>query len=144
MLGQKSEIIAVCVTVIAAIAAYTDFRRRKIHNWLTFPAAAAGLVAGLALGGWQGGLDSLLGAFAGLLLLGWMFPLGIMGAGDVKFLMALGAWGGVHYALYTAVLGVLVGGLIAAVMLAARKRKMPFGVPLAAAAIFLAWIGGTP
>jgi prepilin peptidase CpaA len=98
-----------------------------------------------------------------------MFWLGVMGGGDVKLLMALGAWGGLAFTEEVAVLGVLLGGALAVALLASRGRllafigkmrrflltvfvkelelelpkvdrklTMPFGIPIAAAAIWSA------
>ena len=111
--------------------------------------------------------DAVLGAGAGLFFYGWMFWLRVMGGGDVKLLMALGAWGGLAFTEEVALLGVLLGGGLAVVhagvqrkMLSFaakmkrflltifvselelemprvdRKLTMPFGVPIAAAAIW--------
>lgn len=75
-----------------ALCAITDYRTRRIPNWLTVPAAILGLLfSALAPGGI--GLLASLGGFAVgmvLLLLPWL--LGGGGMGDVKMLAALGAW----------------------------------------------------
>lgn len=55
--------------------------------------------------------------------------LGAMGAGDVKFLMALGAWGGRsggRYVVDTALLGVVLGGVFGIVSLALRGKLVIF------------------
>jgi prepilin peptidase CpaA len=145
-----------------------DLARGRIYNWLTFPVLCAGLVASGIWGGWSVFVGALLAVVAALLLYGWMFLLGHMGAGDVKLLMALAAWGGLKFAVYTAILGVLLGGVMAAVILIVtgrmpdflrrlyrflvcllvkelefeaprvdRKLTMPYGVPIAAAAIWV-------
>jgi prepilin peptidase CpaA len=168
-MSGRTDAILYGVSIISVIAATTDLIWGRIFNWLT----ATALVIGAALAGWAGGWaglgDSLAGALAGLLAYGWMFKLGFMGGGDVKFLMALGAWGGLRYVEEVAVLGVLVGGAMAVPMLMAkgrllslvrrlfsflrsvavpqleveplqidRKLTMPFGVPIAVAAVWTA------
>jgi prepilin peptidase CpaA len=151
------------------IAAVSDVVTGKIYNWLTLPALACGFAAAGYLGGWAGLGDAALGAGIGLVLYGWMFWIRVMGGGDVKLLMALGAWGGLAFAQEVAVLGVLLGGIFAAAWLGLhgklpafvakmrrflysllikelelelpqvdRKLTMPFGLPIAAAAIWSA------
>jgi prepilin peptidase CpaA len=157
------------VLAISAVGALTDLVWGKIFNWLTIPALLAGLCASYGLAGWDGLSSALLGALAAFVLYGWMFAMGALGAGDVKFLMALGAWGGFRFVLETALLGIAVGGLMGVLMLvfsgklpgflrrmhyfiltvfyrelALEKPKidhsvtMPFGIPIAIAAAWVA------
>lgn len=165
MFGQTE---AYGITLLSIVAAFSDLFYRRIPNWLTLPAFLLGVFASIWVRGFWPGLSfSLLGGFVGLLLFGWMFFFRFMGGGDVKFLMALGAWGGSRYAVEVAILSVLLGGLFAAFILLAkgmlrsflrrlyrfiltvfvrelavefpdldRKSKMPFGLPIAIAAVW--------
>lgn len=79
------------VTLAAtAVAAYYDARWRRVPNWLVVGFLTAALALH-AVAGWQ----SLRASLAGLGLgLGLLFPLFVvrgLGAGDVKFVAALGA-----------------------------------------------------
>ena len=67
-------------------------RTRRIPNWLTFPAAALGLVAATAAHGGPGTVSSAAGFLVGLALFFPLFFLKGLGAGDVKLMGALGAW----------------------------------------------------
>jgi prepilin peptidase CpaA len=166
----ESPIFLAAIAAFAAIACATDLKSGRIFNWLTLPALVGGLVFAAATDGWSGIGDGLLGVVAGLLLYGWIFFLGAMGGGDVKFLMAVGAWGGLRYTVEVALLGVVLGGALAVGMLLFtgrltgflarmwrflltlmvkeleletpkidRKFTMPFGVPIAAAAVWVAF-----
>ncbi|MCC7441632.1 MAG: prepilin peptidase [Bdellovibrionales bacterium] len=125
------------MSAAALLAAATDLFRGKIYNWLTFPVAVAGLVHGA----WGGGLAGLGSAAAGLglglLLLGWMYPMGFMGAGDVKLLAALGAWMGPALTVETALVSIALGGVLALLLLAVRGKIRAF---LSRAYLFLAGI----
>lgn len=67
-------------------------------------------------------LGAALGGVAGLALLYLQFIKGLMGAGDVKLLGAIGVWSGALGALYVMVVGSLVGGALALVALAFATR----------------------
>ena len=168
--GTDAAIVPIVLTVTSVIAAATDSVRGKVYNWLTLPMIATGIVAGAVLNWPWGPVDALSGSGLALLLFGWMFFIGMMGGGDVKFLMGLGAWGGTRFTLEVALLSVMFGGAMAVVILLIRGRlgffigeiqrffvslvvreleiqsprvdkklKMPFAVPIAAAAIWAAW-----
>ncbi len=164
----KTEILKAAITLICGVALVTDLWRKKIYNGLTIPAFLSGLLFSIYFGGMHGLADAFLGALAGAVLYGWMFWVGVMGAGDVKLMMALGAWGGLRFSVEVALLGVLVGGVMALLMLVFsgrfagflkrayafwlrvtikeleiepmkidRSYKMPFGVPIAVAAVWI-------
>jgi Flp pilus assembly protein protease CpaA len=84
------------------LAAWTDFRRRIIPNWITYPALAASLTIAFVRFGVDGLVASLLGAAVcgGMLLVAWLA--GALGGGDVKLAALIGAtygWAGGLYAL---------------------------------------------
>jgi prepilin peptidase CpaA len=114
------------ILVISLSGAITDLVCGKIFNWLTLPAVVLGLAASFWLGGFEGLSSAMLATVAGLFLYGWMFIFGAMGAGDVKFLMALGAWGGLKFVVQTALLGIAVGGVLALAMLIFKGRFKSF------------------
>src|SRR5579863_3746057 len=70
--------------LVLGVATFTDLRSRRIPNWLVFPFFGCGLVVSVRLHGWQGAEQSLYGAGLGLLIYGFLFWMGGMGAGDVK------------------------------------------------------------
>jgi len=109
--------------VLLAIAAgWTDWRSRRIPNWLTVPGLLLGIAANSWLRGWGGCKDSLLGAGLGLLLLLPFVLIRSLGAGDWKFVGALGACLGPQNLVTVLVLGILVNGLMAVVMVVWKKR----------------------
>ncbi len=75
--------------LLLTAAAWTDWRSRKVSNYLTFPLMAAGLLHQLWLGSALTSLTGVLCAFALTLL---PVLLRGMGMGDQKLLMAAGAW----------------------------------------------------
>ncbi len=98
---------------LAGAACWFDVRTRRIPNWLTFPAAAAGLVAATLAHGGQGTVSSGSGLLVGLALFFPLFVLRGLGAGDVKLMGALGAWLGTSVIFGVAFYTTLAGGVLA-------------------------------
>ena len=76
--------ILVGAMLLALVAGFTDFRSRRIPNWLTVPGLVIGVAVNIWVGGWGGLKASLLGAGLGLLLLLPFVALRSLGAGDWK------------------------------------------------------------
>jgi prepilin peptidase CpaA len=106
--------------VVALSACVTDVRSRRIPNVLTFGAAAAALVFGLASGGFAGLGWAIAGWTVGAGLFFPLFALGGLGAGDVKLLAALGAWLGPGLTVWVALWGAIAGGPLAIVVALSR------------------------
>ena len=100
-------------TLLAIAGGWTDWRSRRIPNWLTVPGLLLGIAVNSWLHGWLGAKASLLGAGLGLALLLPFVLIRSLGAGDWKFVGALGAFLGPENLLTVLLLGILVNGLMA-------------------------------
>jgi prepilin peptidase CpaA len=113
--------LCAALSFMAAASIY-DLRERRIPNRLNL----AGLVIGLGLqgatGGVQGFLSGLSGFAIGFAILVLPFVAGMVGAGDVKFVAAAGAFLGWRLLLPGLGAGVVVGGVVGAVSLIKRRR----------------------
>ena len=78
--------------VPALVAGWTDWRSRRIPNWLTVPTLLLGIVVNCVATGWTGAKESLLGAGLGLGILLPFVLIRSLGAGDWKLIGALGAF----------------------------------------------------
>ena len=163
-MSGRIEVVQLVIILVSVAGATTDIIRGKIYNILTAPVLISGILYSLYVGNFTGSFLAIIAAFFAM---SWMFALRFMGGGDVKFLMALAAWGGLQFALQTTVLSIILGGIMAVFVLLSRKRfadfysrlyvfflsffvkgmergalkidaksKMPFGVPIAIAAIW--------
>jgi prepilin peptidase CpaA len=106
------------------ISGWTDWRWRRIPNWLTVPGLIVGILANTLIGRWPGAKSSLLGAGLGLLLLLPFVLLRSLGAGDWKLMGALGAILGPERLIAVLVGTIFVNGLMAIVMVIWKRRVM--------------------
>src|SRR5262245_34366075 len=117
------------------LAAVIDGWKLKVPNWLTFPLIISGWVFGLCHNfGWlegtgDGGIGAALaGTALGFGLLLPVYAIGGMGAGDVKMQMGFGSWVAAFFGLskglwvifYAFCAATIIGGIMAAVMIAVR------------------------
>lgn len=121
-------ILTALALAVAAVAACTDLRARRIPNLLTLPAAVGGLALNAAFRGPEGLWASAAGWGLGCALLLPLFLLRGLGAGDVKLVAALGALRGPEFVLFTCLWAGVVGGPMA---LAGLLRSRRLGLALA-------------
>lgn len=131
----KTEWVGIWIALVAAVAIFTDLTHRRIYNWLTFPAMVTGLVISFSTAGPLGLFYGFIGILIAMLAFGWMWKIQMVGAGDVKLLMAFGALSGAATAIgkkgltFTAdlaLLSLIVGGVAALVLLIVKGRFVPF------------------
>jgi prepilin peptidase CpaA len=121
-IGMMREGLWVLTAVLAVAAGWTDWRSRRIPNWLTVPGFLLGLALNGAASGWSGARDSLLGTALGLGLLLPFVLVRSLGAGDWKLVGALGSCLGPQ-PLITVLLGaLLVAGVMALVLIVWKRR----------------------
>ena len=119
---MMQELSCALLLAFALGAGFLDLRTRRIPNWLN----VAGALAALALAG-LGGKSHLLSPLLGLgaaLGVGFvLFGLRMLGAGDAKFMAAMGAWAGIGR-LPMAFLAMLAGGALVALVWSWRQRML--------------------
>ena len=108
--------------LLALVAGWTDYKRRRIPNWLTVPGLVVGVSLNATASGWSGLKFSLLGAGLGLLLLLPFVLLRSLGAGDWKLAGALGAFVGASVLLDLLLGSVFVAGLMALALVIYKRR----------------------
>ncbi|MXP10182.1 peptidase [Altererythrobacter halimionae] len=133
------------LAIALAIAATTDFLRRKIYNWLVLAIVVLAPVWWwvAALEPWPEMAIQLGMAVATFAVGAGLFALGAMGGGDVKLISALALWFAPLIYLKFLFLTALIGGLLTILFAGfhvARRRKdkiaIPYGMAIAAAGLW--------
>ncbi|MCO5168573.1 MAG: prepilin peptidase [Planctomycetes bacterium] len=118
--------------VTVAVAATTDTLSRRVPNVVTYPAMALGLALGFGIG--QVGLDASLAQHhllshtlgllvaAGIFLIAWWAG-GVKG-GEVKLAGAVGALGGLQFAVAAMFWSSVIGAIMALWLLLLRGRLL--------------------
>lgn len=145
--------LVLVLVALLLLAAVEDAMRLRISNPTCLAILGAGvaavITAGPQLGLWQNFL-----VLGGLLAVGTaLFAAGKMGGGDIKLLAATGAWFDLQGALLLVTAVLIAGGLLATLLiglrtvtrggaqnggvkLRQRAAAIPYGVAIAAGAIF--------
>jgi prepilin peptidase CpaA len=101
---------------------YSDVRYRKIFNWLTMPVVVLGVGGNGLLYGMSGVETSLFGFVTGFLVLFIFYVMGGVGAGDIKFMAAVGSLKGASFVLMGGMYGAILAGAAAGAVLIVRGK----------------------
>jgi prepilin peptidase CpaA len=132
------------LAALLLVAAFTDWKRREIDNWLNLTLAltaplfwwATGL--GFADIGWQFAAFGVV-----FIVFGAFFAIGAMGGGDLKLLMALALWLLPLEMLRLSIIMSIIGGVLTVVMLVRQralkiegKPEIPYGIAITLAGLW--------
>ena len=98
---------------IALFGGIYDLYTKRIPNWWTLPCIVFGLGVQTYFYGMGGFGHALLAIFCATALYLPLYLFDVMGAGDVKLLMAIGAWSDYNFIIHVAILSIFVGGVYA-------------------------------
>jgi prepilin peptidase CpaA len=96
----------------------------RIPNWLTVPGLAIGIALNTWSRHWSGTKESLMGAGLGLVMLLWFVILRVLGAGDLKLIVALGAFYGPRRLFDVFFITVLVNALLGLGLMIKERRLL--------------------
>ena len=121
------QVMWIATLALTLLAGWTDWRTRKIPNWLTVAGFLLGVTVNFVLWGWRntnwhGGKASLEGAALGLVVFLPFVLLRGLGAGDWKLMGAVGAMLGPVLLLFVIFGSVLVAGVMSVVEVVRRRR----------------------
>ena len=121
----------ITLNLVLAISIYTDARHKKIYNKVTYPAIVLGFVFNTLAYGYDGFISCIISMAGALLFYLLFYAVGMIGAGDVKLIVAVATLMNIFYALA----GLIVGSFLAAIYGAFiwlrtknRKARIPYGV----------------
>ena len=117
-----NEGIWLLALAVGVCAGWTDWKSRRIPNWLTLPGLALGITAHGIASGWAGVLQSVKGAGLALVILLPVVLLRGLGAGDWKLMGALGALLGLPMMLVVLWGAVMIAGVMGVVQITRRRR----------------------
>jgi len=112
--------------VILTIAAIFDLSYRRIPNILTLSTIVGGLIFQTYFNGLEGFFYSVFGLLLGIILLFFFYLFGVMGAGDVKLLGAVGSILGPAGVFNAFLFTAIVGGIYALIALAINGQLVDF------------------
>jgi len=117
MAASLNGIIGGLLCVVLIVVAVEDMRKHRIRNAYTFPMVAVGLSFHALSGGLEGLAFSLKGLGLGIVFLIFPYLLGIMGAGDVKLMGAVGSILGARGVFAAFLLTCVAGGVLAVIVM---------------------------
>jgi prepilin peptidase CpaA len=126
VLMDVEVLLLIVLIILLTLSAIADIKWRKIPNVLTFPVILIGLTAHGFKGGVLGLIYSVEGLFLGLALLIVFYFLGMMGAGDVKLMGAVGSLLGPAGIFKAFLFTAIVGGIYAFIVLAYKDQLLCF------------------
>ncbi|WP_165863912.1 A24 family peptidase [Capsulimonas corticalis] len=102
-------VIPLLLSIVLLVAVITDLGKKKIYNWLTFPAIVMGIILNTVSHGWHG----LSFAFCGMgIACLSLFITGGMKFGDMKLFMAVGAMTGPGFMLWALLCTFVISGVL--------------------------------
>ena len=104
------------------MAIWWDLRARRVPNIINALIALSGLTAQICLSQAPGLSWGLMGGLTAAVMLAIPFQRRVYRGGDVKLMIAVGAWLGPFAVAWAVLLGAALGGLVAVGMLAFRPR----------------------
>lgn len=107
-------------------AAFFDVKEKRIPNFLTFPVIFIGLILNIIMNGLNGAIFSFYGFISGLVIFFIPFVLGLMGAGDVKLMAAIGALMGWRFTVLSILFSAISGIIVVFVYLIYKKKLFSY------------------
>ena len=134
-LTLRASLYCIYIAVLLLLAV-TDLEHRLIPNLIILPAILLALVAGF-WADWMTWQAALLGGAVGLLFFGVAYALANvlypgkigLGMGDVTLATFIGLAVGFPSAMTAIVLGILLGGLVSALLLVTRRATLQSAIP---------------
>ncbi len=119
MIFYAKVAVATCILIWAVIE---DLRTRKFTNRSFLIASAIALITAIGTSGAREMLPATLGFGAGIVFFLPLVLIGIIGAGDMKLMAAVGILAGWDAVLWTGIYGIVWGGVFGVTQILIRKQ----------------------
>lgn len=123
--------------ILLLVATATDLIWGKVFNSVTLPFMIAGVVCRGAFIGGPAAYSALTAIAVAFIVFFPLFALKVFAAGDVKLLMAIGAWTDTSFILHLGALAILVGSFAGILVLIQQKGTKQGGTRMPFAPAFL-------
>jgi len=120
-MDASASFLCFFLTIVLLIATINDIRFHRIPNWLTYPTILIAVAYHAITKGVDGFLFSLGGIGFGIGVLIVPYLMGAIGAGDTKFMAAIGGLLGPGGAFLTYLFSAMIGGMFALLFLATDR-----------------------
>ena len=114
------------ILLVFLIALYSDLKYQRIPNWLCMVTLITGFIVQSYFSGWSGLLNAFIGAGLAFMLLFPAFYFRLLGAGDVKLMVAIGAFLDVKILLWSISYAIIAGALTSIALALYRLGWKPF------------------
>lgn len=105
----------IVLLLILSAAVYTDYRQRRIPNWIVGFGVVSGLFICFLHGGVSSFLEGLCGMVLPVVLLYPAFMIGGLGAGDLKLFAVVGSYLGIKGVLISLTFAFVMGAILSLV-----------------------------
>ena len=120
------EIVATVLVVLLCLsAAAFDLKSRRVPNWLNLLGLTTGLVLSFSHG-WKEGALRLAAVIVVLSAGSVLWSTGVVGGGDAKLIGAVTALNGIQFLGVALFWSLVIGGIVSALLLLARRQLVPF------------------
>lgn len=128
---MKTYISLFILAIFMAICAYTDIKKEKLLNYVTYSGMTVGIVLNYIFYQKDGLLSSVISILVAFVIFIIPYLIKQMGAGDVKELMMISSIMNIYYCIGVTITGSFLGGLWALYRFFIKKEKhikVPLGL----------------
>ena len=116
--------LLISLAILLTISSIMDIRERRIPNWITYSTMVFAILYHAGCQGMEGFIFSLKGFGIGLGAFIPFYFLGMMGAGDVKLMAAIGTILGFEGTLYALYYSAILGGIYGLIVLLLNRALL--------------------
>lgn len=128
---MKTYISLIILAIFMSICAYTDIKKEKLLNYVTYSGMTVGIVLNYIFYQKDGLLSSVISILVAFVIFIIPYLIKQMGAGDVKELMMISSIMNIYYCIGVIITGSFLGGLWALYRFFIKKEKyikVPLGL----------------